>query len=192
MADKINIIDLEATCWLGQPPEGQANEIIEVGIAVLDVAALKVVERRSIIVKPERSEVSAFCTELTGHTPESVAGGISFAAACEVLRRDFAAATRAWASWGDYDRKQIERQCAAGNVAYPLSKRHTNAKMAFARAFGVKKKSPGMANALKLAGLPLAGRHHSGVDDAANIASLVALLIGRGAWPESAEQPDTT
>lgn len=182
MSDRlINIIDVEATCWKGAPPPGQVNEIIEIGICVLDASTRQAVERRSIIVRPERSEVSAFCTELTGLTAETVAGGIPFAEACRTLERDFAGRMRPWASWGDYDRKQFERQCIRGDIPYPLSKQHTNAKKAFAAAFGLPQK-PGMARALELVGLPLVGRHHSGVDDAANIAALVALLIKRGLW----------
>jgi len=35
--DKLIVIDIEATCWEGDPPEGQAAEIIEIGVCVLDV-----------------------------------------------------------------------------------------------------------------------------------------------------------
>lgn len=181
----VNVVDLEATCWLGPPPPGQANEIIEIGVCVLDRPTLQPVEWRSIVVRPARSEISAFCTELTGHTAESVAAGVPFAQACEILKRDFDSGRRPWASWGDYDRKQLQHQCAEAGIPYPMCHVHTNAKKVFARVFGLKKK-PGMANALAAAGLPLVGRHHSGVDDARNIASLVAVLMQRGAWPDAA------
>ena len=36
--DKIIVIDLEATCWEGDPPPGQESEIIEIGLCILDVA----------------------------------------------------------------------------------------------------------------------------------------------------------
>ncbi|XVV04938.1 hypothetical protein ACQPW3_05915 [Actinosynnema sp. CA-248983] len=38
------------------------------------------------------------------------------------------------------------------------------------------------AQALEIAGLPLGGRHHSGEDDAWNIAALVLHPWDRGAW----------
>jgi inhibitor of KinA sporulation pathway (predicted exonuclease) len=41
-----------------------------------------------------------------------------------------------------------------------------------------------MAEALAIAGMPLEGRHHSGADDAWNIAALVLELAGNGEWPE--------
>lgn len=177
----LNIIDIEATCWDGPPPSGQPNEIIEIGVCVLDMQSLERVERRSVLVRPERSEVSAFCTELTGLTPAEVAGGVSFREACEELRRTFHTDSRPWASWGDYDRKQFQMQCAASGVPYPFSSRHTNAKTVYTEAHGLRKR-PGMAQALAAAGLPLEGRHHRGVDDAWNIAALVAGLIREEKW----------
>jgi inhibitor of KinA sporulation pathway (predicted exonuclease) len=42
-----------------------------------------------------------------------------------------------------------------------------------------------MAQALRLAGLPLEGRHHSGADDAWNIGALVLGLAAQGAWPDA-------
>jgi len=36
--DKILVIDVEATCWQGKNPAGESNEIIEIGICVLETA----------------------------------------------------------------------------------------------------------------------------------------------------------
>lgn len=178
----LNVVDVEATCWDGDPPGGQTSEIVEIGVTVVDLRERARVERARLLVRPERSEVGAFCTRLTGLTPQEVAGGTTFREACAELERRFRARSRAWASWGDYDRKQFERQCAAGRVPYPFPSRHTNAKAAFAVAHGLRRR-PGMADALVRAGLPLEGRHHRGEDDAWNIAALVLHLAGRGAWP---------
>ena len=66
----INIIDLEATCWKGPVPEGQVNEIIEIGICQLDVNTGEISKNKGILIQPQRSEVSPFCTELTTITQE--------------------------------------------------------------------------------------------------------------------------
>ncbi|MEU6708743.1 3'-5' exonuclease [Streptomyces wuyuanensis] len=179
----LNVVDVEATCWDGAPPPGAVSEIIEIGLTVVDLRAGERVARHRILVRPRRSEVSAFCTELTGLTAAEVDTGIEFADACRLLAAEHAAGSRPWASWGDYDRKQFERQCAATGTAYPFGRRHTNAKAAFTDARGLRKR-PGMAQALRIAGLPLEGRHHSGEDDAWNIAALVLSLAGRGDWPD--------
>ncbi|MFJ3766143.1 exonuclease domain-containing protein [Streptomyces sp. NPDC090082] len=193
--DLLNVIDVEATCWDGQPPPGAVSEIIEIGLTVVDLAARQRVARHRILVRPERSEVSGFCTELTGLTPTEVARGVAFAEACRILADVHDARTRPWASWGDYDRKQFERQCRAPGAPYPFGRpaeeAHTNAKAVFTEAYGLRKR-PGMAGALQLAGLPLEGRHHRGEDDAWNIAALVLDLVERGAWTGTGTGPEST
>ena len=172
----LNIIDLEATCWEDQPPPGQVSEIIEIGVCVLNLETLERSQGRSLLIRPTRSEVSEFCTRLTGHSAQTLAAGMTLAEACTLLRREYQADSRSWASWGDYDRKMLRAQCEHFGVPYPLSRRHTNAKKAFTEGY-VLKKRPGMAQALSRLGLPLEGRHHSGADDAWNIAGIVARLL---------------
>ncbi|MFE7038269.1 exonuclease domain-containing protein [Streptomyces atratus] len=192
----LNVIDIEATCWDGQPPPGAVSEIIEIGLTVVDLRAANGVSpartewrargrvaRHRILVRPARSAVSAFCTELTGLTQAEVDTGMSFADACRLLACEHRAGIRPWASWGDYDRNQFTRQCRATGTPYPFGHRHTNAKLPFTAAHGLRKR-PGMARALEVAGLPLEGRHHSGADDAWNIAALILEVAARGAWPE--------
>lgn len=178
----LNVIDIEATCWDGQPPPGAVSEIIEIGLTVVDPVARERLARHRILVRPVRSSVSAFCTELTGLTRTEVESGLPFADACRLLAAEHRAGTRAWASWGDYDRKQFTRQCGATGTPYPFGHRHTNAKIPFTATHGLRKR-PGMAQALRIAGLPLEGRHHSGADDAWNIAALILDVVARDGWP---------
>jgi inhibitor of KinA sporulation pathway (predicted exonuclease) len=182
----LNVVDVEATCWEeGRAPAGEVSEIIEIGLTVVDLRAGVRVERHGVVVRPRRSRVSAFCAELTGLTQAEVDGGVPFAEACRLLAREHASGPRPWASWGDYDRHQFTRQCRATGVRYPFGAVHTNAKAVFTEAYGLRKR-PGMAEALRVAGLPLEGRHHRGEDDAWNIAALVLAVAARGAWPERA------
>ncbi|MEV7851581.1 3'-5' exonuclease [Streptomyces sp. NPDC088183] len=198
--DLLNVIDIEATCWDGQPPPGAVSEIIEIGLTVVDLRAAKGVSpartesraggrlaRHRILVRPARSTVSAFCTELTGLTQAEVDTGVPFAEACRLLAATHESGARPWASWGDYDRNQFIRQCRATGTRYPFGHRHTNAKLPFTSAYGLRKR-PGMAQALDVAGLPLEGRHHSGADDAWNIAALILEVAARGAWPGADER----
>ena len=115
------------SCWEGEPPPGQEAEIIEIGVCVLDVLTGERLARESILVRPERSQVSAFCTQLTTLTPERVARGVTFERACRILRRKYGAGDRAWASYGDEDRRLFEKQCAARGAPYPFGPTHLNA-----------------------------------------------------------------
>lgn len=168
------VIDVEATCWENnQTPPGQQSEIIEIGICLLDGEISK---QRSILVRPERSKVSPFCTELTTLTQEMVDTGIPFREACALLESEYDSPNVMWGSWGDYDRKMFEQQCASFGVPYPFSDKHTNLKKLFARVFRLPRPT-GMAGALEIANLSLVGTHHRGGDDAYNIARLTQLVL---------------
>ncbi|MGW2997571.1 exonuclease domain-containing protein [Streptomyces sp. NPDC001193] len=180
----VNVVDVEATCWAGSQPAGEVSEIIEIGLTVIDLDAGERLARHRILVRPARSKVSSFCTELTGLTQHEVDQGVAFAEACRLLAAEHHAGARPWASWGDYDRHQFTRQCQSTRTAYPFGRHHTNAKAVFTEAYGLRKR-PGMAQALQIAGRPLEGRHHRGEDDAWNIAGLVLHLSERGAWPKT-------
>jgi len=170
------VIDVEATCWEGDPPPGEQAEIIEIGHALLDVPTGRVQEAGTTLVRPQRSEVSPFCTALTTLTPEMVAGGVPFAAACSFLGETLGARMTTWASYGGYDRRQFARQCEAFGVPYPFGETHLDVKDLFALAHGLPRRV-GMAAALKHLGRPLIGTHHRAGDDARNIAGVLASLI---------------
>lgn len=175
--DKILIIDLESTCWEGEPPEGQVSEIIEIGLCVLDVSSGKRETREGILVKPTQSEISPFCTKLTTITPEMVAQeGIDLQEACKLLKKTYASQQRAWGSWGDYDRRQFERNCKRRKIGYPFGTTHINFKNLFALKHRLERES-GMDMAMDLMDWELEGTHHRGIDDAWNIARLATLLI---------------
>jgi len=172
------VIDAEMTCWDAAPPEGQENEIIEIGICVVDVASGDRLIRDRILVQPERSQVSPFCTALTTLTPEQVAGGVPFAEACRMLRERYDTRERVWASYGDYDRRQFEIQCLRRTVEYPFGPSHLNVKSLLATACGLPQ-DIGMRQAMEALALPIEGTLHRGVDDAWNTGLLLSTLIGR-------------
>ncbi len=174
-SDQILVIDLEATCWQGKIPKGQKNEIIEIGICVLDTTTNERLDTDSIIVKPN-SEVSEFCTQLTTLTQADVDKGISLQEACEILQTQYLSKQRTWASYGAYDRKQFDRECQSKEIEYPFGQEHINVKKRFAETLKLNK-PVGMAGALKKLDFPLEGTHHRGVDDAWNIAKILAWLL---------------
>ncbi len=176
LLDIINVIDIESTCWNGKTPDGQVSEIIEIGICTFDVNNLEPLEKHSIIVRPTRSRISKFCTELTTLTQEDVDKGISFSDACDILKNRFTSGRRIWGSYGDYDRKMFIRQCKEMGIPYPLNDTHLNIKTLFAVSNGLKREI-GMSGALKILEIPLEGIHHRGVDDAWNIAVILGKIL---------------
>lgn len=184
--DKILVVDVESTCWEGNPPPDEESEIIEVGFCILDARDLEARSRGSILVKPKLSKVSPFCTKLTTLTQEVLdREGGTFAAACNDLRA-LDSKNITWASYGDYDRKMFEGQTGPtaawwGCTEYPFSPRHINVKNLCALMHGWEREV-GMDEALKRLGLPLEGTHHRGGDDAYNIAKILAHVLRLGRW----------
>jgi inhibitor of KinA sporulation pathway (predicted exonuclease) len=169
------VLDLEATCWPDRPPPGERIEVIEIGVCAYHLDSRVIEPPVSILVRPDVSRVSAFCTELTSLTQEMVDAGVPFAAACHSLRA-LGSERCVWASWGQFDRTLLLHECALRGLPYPMADRHVNLKKLFAREMN-KRQRAGLGEALALAGIEPAGRAHRGVDDAHNTARLLDALV---------------
>ncbi len=176
--DQILVIDIEATCWDSGPPPGQESEIIEIGVCTLDVRSNERAGKESILVKPRKSTVSPYCTQLTTLTQAQVDKGISFEAACKSLLENYESKRRTWASYGNYDQRQFEQQCLGWKIAYPFGPTHINIKNLLAIMLNLPDEIE-LVGALDLLKLPLEGIHHSARDDAWNIAGILSFLISR-------------
>lgn len=176
--DCVLVVDVESTCWEHGPPRGQMSEIVEVGLCLVDLLTLEPRDRRCLMVQPARSEISDFCTQLTGITPAMVTDAAPLAAAVQILRDEYRSQERLLASWGDYDRDQFRRNCHSYDLPYPFGPTHLNVKNLFSTAFGLPREL-GLDDACARLGLTMEGTHHRGVDDAWNVARILCLLLKR-------------
>ena len=174
--DKIIVIDLEATCWEGDPPPGESSEIIEIGLCVLDVATGHREPARALLVKPEHSGLSPYCQKLTTITPEMLENAPNLPEACAILREEYHSESRTWASYGDYDRLMLAAQCDARAISYPFGRSHINVKNLFALQMGLEREV-GLQKATSMLGLPFEGTIHRGMDDAWNIAAILDRIL---------------
>ncbi|MBT7914551.1 exonuclease domain-containing protein [Candidatus Bathyarchaeota archaeon] len=180
LLDEILVLDLEATCWddeISVQPEGVSNEIIEIGLATLNIQTGIITRGDLWLVAPEESTVSEFCTQLTTWKQEDVEQGMPFKASCSLLRKGFSSKRRVFASWGNYDRRQFERQCTRMGVPYPFGPSHLNVKDLFA----LQKRLTQQVNtmqAMEMIGMDPVGTWHVGRDDAFNIARVLRHLLG--------------
>jgi inhibitor of KinA sporulation pathway (predicted exonuclease) len=174
----ILVVDVEATCWDNLPPNkfpNTRNEIIEIGLVVMDVKTHEIGERRAIMVKPATTEISDFCTSLTTITPEMIEEyGIPFPDACDILKKEYKSYRQIFASWGDYDRRAFEKNCAWNDVANPFGNMNLNVKALFAAKYGY---TGGQAKCGLDLGILMQGTAHRGVDDAYNIAKILQKLL---------------
>ena len=174
----ILVIDLEATCWEGsKPPAGMGSEIIEIGYALLSLSTYEINQYGGIYVKPVMSTVSDFCFNLTGITQQLLDEyGVSLSSAFGFLVHDLRSRNLPWASYGFYDKRMIDQVCKKNKWQSPLDNSHINVKALFPLAFNLTKEV-GLDKALSIANLEMIGKHHSGKDDAHNIARLLGIIL---------------
>ena len=175
MTPVVLVIDLEATCDDADGLPASDMEIIEIG-AVWATVEGSVLDTFQALVRPVvRPQLTPFCRQLTNIQQADVDGAELFPAVAARLasfaqRHQAPGAT--WGSWGQFDAKQLARDCERHGIESPLAAfEHVNLKRRFAK--GRKIKEVGMARALQMVDLPLDGSHDRGLDDARNIAKLL-------------------
>jgi len=172
--DHYLIIDLEATCADDGTVPRHEMEIIEIGAVMQSSLTYEIEAEFQTFVRPVRHPLlTDFCTDLTGITQNDLADAPAFADAIEKMKEWANAVDDAlFCSWGDYDWKQFQQDCAYHNVPYPFRSGHINLKAEFSRKLGLKKKL-GVGDALRHLGMTFEGSPHRGLDDAKNIARIV-------------------
>ena len=173
--NRILFVDLELTCWEGEPPSGESPEIIR--IAVVEKRTDKIPrEGRStdLMVRPVRSHVSEYCTQLTGITPEDARRGRPFTEVCAGLRRDFGSVSTTWAAWGD-DRTVLEEHCIREKCNMPFAGPYIDVGTLWSLITGASS-STGLISALKQAGMEFEGIPHRPLDDALNAARIFDFM----------------
>lgn len=188
--DRLVCVDIEATCWETKEEQGnRPNEIIEIGICALNLRTGDISTPDSYVVKPRFTEVSPFCTQLTGWTPEKVAEGGDIGDTLKIIGADYSLdRDTLWCSYGEFDRIKLASDGKASvqglygihrsDNPFSRLRSHLNLKTIFAIRAGLQKEV-GLDKAFNIAGLKMVGRHHNGADDAYNIARLAWDVLRR-------------
>ncbi len=171
------IFDLEATCWKEQQ-KPREMETIEIGAVALDADGAVQSEFGCFVRPVVHPKLTDFCRKLTSIAQSDVDSAEPFAAAfarfVEWAKTD--GESLVLVSWGDFDPRQFQLDCARAGVEYPASfATHVNIKQRFALARDIK--PVGMVRALKMLEIPLTGTHHRGIDDARNIAAIAQTML---------------
>jgi 3'-5' exoribonuclease 1 len=176
-------VDLEATCDEVGESESlrplavipDQMETIEIGLVVIDLETLEVVDELQRFVRPQINPVlTDFCKQLTSIQQADVDSARTYVEVGQELAAFIARyPNAAWASWGDYDARQLERD--AGFAACPTL-------LAGLQHFNVRKwhkglyddQPKGLKPTVETMGLVWQGTYHRGIDDAMNVASYSA------------------
>lgn len=180
-------VDLEATCdelAVGAGPEVELQvkpeemETIEIGLVVLDLQTFEVVDEFQRFVRPTRKPtLTTFCKSLTSISQHEVDTANTYPAVSEELKLFTAPyASAHWASWGDYDAKQLVRDGTINNCAAMLNGlTHHNAKKWHWKILDCR--AMGLKPAVESMGLSWQGAYHRGIDDARNLAQVIRTLL---------------
>lgn len=182
------ILDFEANC----EEEGKhgaetiRNEIIEFPVLVYSLESQAVETNKTFhyYCRP-RSNITAFCTKLTGITREMLASSLPFSNVLDLFRvwlkqNDMNSANTLFLTCGDRDFDHfLPETCKALGLEIPkILTKWCNVKDIFTRFYRIKAKSlPNMLHTLRL---PWIGREHSGIDDCWNIVNVVHHMVLNG------------
>lgn len=176
--DRNLFVDVEMTCWEGDVPEGELQEVIEIGVAELDLATLQITRSQSYLVAPAFSTITPYCTELTGISPADMRRhGRPLAQVGARIAKDFGSRSKQWISWGA-DRRAIERDHGLKGVPPTFSAAFFDMGLDFKHSLG-QSRGVGLTKAMELYGLERTGRIHSGEQDAIDTAHLWAEMARR-------------
>ena len=180
-------VDLEATCDEVDESESprplvvvpDQMETIEIGMVVIDLESLEIVDEFQRFVRPQINPIlTDFCKQLTSIQQADVDSAGTYVEVGEELVAFLERyPNAAWASWGDYDARQLEQD--AGFAACPSLLEglpHFNARKWHAGLYDNRTK--GLMQTVESLGLAWQGTYHRGIDDARNVAAIIKEMLG--------------
>jgi inhibitor of KinA sporulation pathway (predicted exonuclease) len=173
------VIDLEATTDEGGWPVTEM-EIIEIGATLVNREGRELDHFQRFVRPLRRPALTPFCRELTHITQANIDSAAPLTEVWPLFERWLSphqARLEGWASWGDYDRKQLLQEwqrLQLTSLLQPLP--HMNLKQRFAKARRLERPL-GLISALQLAGMHFNGQQHRALEDARNTARLLPLIL---------------
>jgi 3'-5' exoribonuclease 1 len=186
--DYICIIDFEATCEEGNPPEF-LHEIIEFPVVLLNTHTLEIEDTFQQYVRPEmNTQLSDFCISLTGITQDLVDRADTFP---QVLKKviDWMKSKELGTKYkyciltdGSWDMsKFLNIQCQLSRLKYPpFAKKWINIRKSYGNFYKVPRSQTKLTVMLEKLGMDYDGRPHSGLDDSKNIARIAVRMLQDG------------
>ncbi|HSE75484.1 MAG TPA: 3'-5' exonuclease [Dongiaceae bacterium] len=173
--NRMLFVDVELTCWEGEPPAGERPEVIAVGIVDLRTDDLTIRREQAFLVRPQGSSISAFCSTLTGITPKEAAAAPPLPEVARTIRKSFGQGD--WCAWGRDD-ELIRESCARTGADLPFTGAFHELAAQVRGLLGLTYRL-GLDEALERFGLDWEGVPHDALADARNLARLFIALARR-------------
>ncbi|MEO1593419.1 MAG: 3'-5' exonuclease [Cyanobacteria bacterium J06632_22] len=171
------VLDLEATCTPKDKriPRTQ-RETIEIGAVMLNAKSRCIEGAFQQFIRPILNpHLTPYCQTLTTIDQATIDQAPTFTEGLTALLH--------WANsfgnhclcaWGEYDRRQLQRDCHRHHIKYPFGERYLDVKKTFATL--QRTGEMGLLAALTKLNLGFEGQRHRAIDDAQNTARLMVKL----------------
>lgn len=172
-----NVIDLELSCYPENKfPEGERQEIIEIGLTIVDLSGMRILKTHSMPIIPTMSSISPFCTELTGWTEAALKKqGMPYEEAIRRLTEKYGSQNRLLISDSGGDRKAVDWQCSYDCKPSPFGPDELNVSVLYS-VYTKDFRNVSLENKLRRMGLSFQGVPHRADADSLNIARLFIAI----------------
>lgn len=173
--NRIVCFDLEMCCW-DKSIRKTTGEIIEIGLAEIDLIENAIVKRAQYYVKPDTDEISEYCSNLTGITPNIInKKGRPLEHVLKSVMKNFSTKQKVFAAWG-YDDVVLRNECKKKNLQYPI-REYINLATLFKINKRISNGRIGQRAAMEQLDIQWQGTQHSGYVDAYNLALLAKKIL---------------
>jgi inhibitor of KinA sporulation pathway (predicted exonuclease) len=173
--NRMLFVDVELTCWEGEPPQGEAPELIAFGMVDLKTDELAIRREKLFLVRPQASVISPFCSTLTGITPKEADAAPPLPEVVRTIRKTFGQSD--WCAWGRDD-VLIREGCERAGAELPFLGCFHDLAAQVRGLLGLTYRL-GLDEALERFGLDWEGPPHDALADAKNLARLFIALANR-------------
>lgn len=170
MSNIVNIVDFELTCNGELEGKDFFNEIVEIGLVGLDISKREIAYKDSVLIKPEKSFLTQYFTDLTGLTKEDYESAMTYKKAIVYLQNRYSVRKRIWLGYGNDD-EALKKNCRVKKTIYPFCDEYINLYSLLSIRFGQFERLS-LVNMLKKNNMDFIGRQHRALDDAYNTARL--------------------
>ncbi len=171
------ILDIEATCWEGKPPN-MVQETIEIGAVKMTRFGEVLGEFNRLIRPILHPTLSHYCRRLTNIRQEELDRSARFPAVIEAFKE--------WAdvydeeywlcSWGSFDERILRQDCRLHDLDDAWLDPFLNLKQQYHELKRLRKRR-GLRYAVEAEGFDFSGEHHRGMPDAQNLSKIFVKFL---------------
>ncbi len=176
---KYIVLDIEATCWLGKPPNG-INEVIEIGAVKINEYG-EVLGYFSKLIKPTLNpKLSGFCKKLTGIKQEQLNLADTYPKVIEQFKEFIGVGEDKFTlfSWGDNDKSYFSTNCKLHRLEEDWLKNFVDMHKKYVQMKENRKRiKSGLKHVVEVEGFEFEGDQHSAYVDAYNLSKIFVKYL---------------